>query len=538
MKKSLTIFAILLAFGISANNIQVSNAVLVDQNTTDKTTMVKFDLSWENSWRTSTLESNWDAAWVFVKYKSINSIYWNHAYLNNTGHILPSGADIEIGLEMTNQAHNLNTNPAVGAMIFRDTDGIGNVNFEEIQLQWHYGSNGLGDEDSVQICVYAIEMVYIPEGAFSVGDNGTFSSNFIRSGNTTNPFLITSEGSLQTSTSDPSRINVPGVSNNSTIPANFPKGYQAFYTMKYEISQGLYKEFLNKLNRQQQWSNSSANRFTSATVGRFMSAATNTTTPSARNGIKLISDPGGFEPRVYGCDLNNNGTPDEADDGEHIACNFLSVYDLLALADWSGLRPMSELEYEKICRGPIPPVDGEFAWGNTTFIEYATSILNSGAANELTAPSTANVNLDNNLGGPIRVGSFARTTTDRIEAGASYYGVMNLSDNLAEIYRPVNNTNNLNGHRHGDGELNNSGGLSLHNVPTNSSGWGNLSSTERYGTRGGSYNISGASIASQATVSARNNAQTMSSTTFSLTISSRFASRMNNRGGRLGRTAN
>jgi hypothetical protein len=38
---------------------------------------------------------------------------------------------------------------------------------------------------------------------------------------------------------------------------------------------------------------------------------------------------------------------------------------MAAFADWSGLRPMSELEYEKACRGyNTPAVPNEYAWGN------------------------------------------------------------------------------------------------------------------------------------------------------------------------------
>ncbi|HCR53204.1 MAG TPA: hypothetical protein DIW27_02215, partial [Cytophagales bacterium] len=32
-----------------------------------------------------------------------------------------------------------------------------------------------------------------------------------------------------------------------TIPANYPKGFNAFYTMKYEVSQKQYADFFNTL---------------------------------------------------------------------------------------------------------------------------------------------------------------------------------------------------------------------------------------------------------------------------------------------------
>jgi len=37
------------------------------------------------------------------------------------------------------------------------------------------------------------------------------------------------------------------------------------------------------------------------------------------------------------------------------AVNYISWSDLTAYADWAGLRPITELEYEKACRGPVKP---------------------------------------------------------------------------------------------------------------------------------------------------------------------------------------
>ena len=42
----------------------------------------------------------------------------------------------------------------------------------------------------------------------------------------------------------------------------------------------------------------------------------------------------------------------------------------VAFADWAGLRSMTELEYEKACRGPLEPVAGEYAFGtNEIYLE-------------------------------------------------------------------------------------------------------------------------------------------------------------------------
>jgi hypothetical protein len=45
--------------------------------------MVQFNLSWENSWRTSAAPNNRDAAQVFVKYR-VGSGDWQHTLLSNT----------------------------------------------------------------------------------------------------------------------------------------------------------------------------------------------------------------------------------------------------------------------------------------------------------------------------------------------------------------------------------------------------------------------------------------------------------------------
>ena len=49
-------------------------------------TFVQFDISWDNSWRLTTAPFNYDAVWVFVKYKMAGSTVWNHATLNTSGH--------------------------------------------------------------------------------------------------------------------------------------------------------------------------------------------------------------------------------------------------------------------------------------------------------------------------------------------------------------------------------------------------------------------------------------------------------------------
>jgi formylglycine-generating enzyme required for sulfatase activity len=310
-------------------------------------------------------------------------------------------------------------------------------------------------------------MVYIPTGAFYVGDRVGFVSqspgHFV-AGTTTKPFQITSEAELTIDSN--ATTELWGISNTGastigpvgTLPAQFPKGYQSFYIMKYELSQYMYKEFLNKLTQIQQNARASA-----ITADRFMANTDTSIVPQYRNGIKVMSDPGGTLPRVYGNDLNNNGTEGEADDGQHIACN-----DLMAFAVWSGLRPFTELEYEKACRGTLNPTADECAWG-TANMTFATGISNPDMANERATNAGANVNSNRELGvlGPMRCGSFAGMATNREQAGATYYGVMEMSGNLWEYAYSVGLvlSRSFNGNNHGDGFIAVSGNTNVADWP-------------------------------------------------------------------------
>lgn len=471
-----------------ANNITVSNVTLSSTpNTTLHYTTVSFDLAWDNSWRTNVGPSNWDAAWVFMKYRLKSSTVWNHATLNwvdgtgaADGHTVPSGATIS-------SSNDTGSGGALGVLVYANAVlSQQSVNYTGIALQWNYGVDGLSDNDRVEVFVYAIEMVYVPQAGFYVGDGNSTLTGNLRIQASNSPFQITSEGALTLGgggVSDLHNNNGTGMStpddfNNSTsqtLAAAFPKGYNDFYIMKYEISQEQYVEFLNKLTRAQQ-----AQRFPSTTVGNYFGNGSGITTPQNRNGIKLMSDPGVLAIRIYGCDLSNNGTAGEAADGQNIACNWMSSVDLLAYLDWAGLRPMTELEFEKSCRGTNAAVAGEFAW-ESTVVQGATGISNSGANNEVASNSGANV-VYNNAGavnGPMRVGNFAQAATTQLQAGAGYYGAMDLSGNVWEDVVPLGSVagRSYTG-LHGNGALNTNGqadvdfwpGINGNNTPGNANG--------------------------------------------------------------------
>jgi formylglycine-generating enzyme required for sulfatase activity len=420
-------FLCLLCNSICANNILTGNIKLTSQNTGNHTTKVQFDISWENSWRTNSGPANWDAAWVFVKYRVGNG-QWSHAYLNNGGFNAPAGSTINIGLLNPGSSFQSTTNPGMGAFIYRSANGNGTFALQNVQLQWNYGANSVADNALVDIQVYAIEQVYVPAGSFFAGTGagsqpGAEYGSFYTYPTESNPYQVTGEGAINVGTSagnlyyDPT-INDPFVGDKlGPIPAAYPKGYAAFYCMKYELSQQGYAEFLNSLPYG--ISRAHYNYALSIDVNRFhIDTALGSSTFRARS--------------------------------PYIACNFLSWFDLSAYLAWAGLRPMTELEYEKACRGTLTPVFHENAWGTPS---SATQYYTIGHPNDSTEYIAAqlstfsgigNVSCYNTVGfvssptqGPLRVGIFAASamglpSADRATAGATYYGIMEMSGNVWE----------------------------------------------------------------------------------------------------------
>lgn len=137
MKKLCIALLTALSTGLYANNISVSNVTLTGQNINAGTNnaanfiLVQFDLSWENNWRTTTGPSNWDAAWVFIKYR-IGTGDWQHALLNNIGHTAPAGSTIDAGLQTPGTAFNTTTNPGIGVFIYRSAAGTGTFSLSNV----------------------------------------------------------------------------------------------------------------------------------------------------------------------------------------------------------------------------------------------------------------------------------------------------------------------------------------------------------------------------------------------------------------------
>ena len=405
----------------SADN-SFGNALIVNNLTLDQANKtVTFSISWRNSWRTVNNPFNWDAAWVFVKFRQCGaapSTEWTHGLMSTTlgDHTFPANLEpttsdgAGVGIDGTPD----NT----GVMLRRSATGVyPAVAATSVTLNvTNIPAVAAGIEYDFKI--FGIEMVFVPTGAFNIGDGGAVPAYEF------SPVVyITSENAVTVTsapvlTTTPTGGGVAACTNNPLqIAALFPKGYNSFYCMKYEITSEQFAEFLNTVT---------ANAGTALFPGSF---GTN------RNSLNNLGTP----PSTYLSTRPNR------------AQNYLLWRHLSSYLDWACLRPMSEMEYEKACRGQGPALDNEYAWGNTTLtpptggLVISTTIPNEDGSESAIGPAGINCNWNNTaiVGGdaglgPLRVGIFADVLDNtRMLSGSTFYGIMEMTGNVSEWVVPA-----------------------------------------------------------------------------------------------------
>ena len=401
-----------------------------------------FNVTQDNSWRTQT---NYDAVWVFMKYSTDGGATRHHASMSGSG-INPPG--FSIPSQFQSQFEIMVPSDQKGFFLQRSGQASGSIALTGVQFVWNYGLDGVSaavaQAANTLHTIYGVEMVYIPQGAFYAGDGSLNSSTeyaFTQGSASTAPWYIQNENAIQTTgnASGSYYYQNTGAKGDEfptgapfLIPASYPKGYGAFYLMKYELTEGQWVAFFNTLTP-------TAKPYRDITSGNVKSGGKNSQSVVNRNTISW-----------------NSAVPTSKATTLRPArpISYVSWPDVAAYAEWAALRPITELEYEKAARGSdIPAVPGEFVWGTTAFTapNPGDIVPNSAENGSETLADTANIN-NNTLAwssgdgasggiaagqtGPLRIGIFAASTTNstnpRVSSGAGFYGNMELSGNLAE----------------------------------------------------------------------------------------------------------
>jgi len=400
-KKIVLVFLLSYAF----ISFSLANAITVTNLTTDISNQeVTFDLEWKNSWRIDSMSapSNWDAAWVFVKFSECDSLVtdlfpdWEHGKLDT---VIANNSFGDLEPVLNNG--NIGIADSLGVMLRRNSNGIfTNQGATSITLK----IPNFDPAKTYHVRVVAIEMVYVNQESFNIGgisNQNRFDSVQIQN---ENAIILTSSATAP--------------NNSVSLSANFPKGFDGFHCMKYEISNGQYATFLNTINATQ-----SANRYYASINWRHN--LTNTGTNQFERYVSTREDR---------------------------AINYLSWNDFQSYLDWAAVRPMTELQFEKACRGPANTIIDEYAWG-TTYINNGNAFTGAETGAEYFVDATANctrgyISFTGGDGGrgPARCGIFALpTNTTREQSGATYYGIMEMSGNIWEHCIGVNTHTDVTG---------------------------------------------------------------------------------------------
>lgn len=317
-----TSLAVFFSFTVLASDLRITKPVFYLED--DKAYAV-FNLSWDNSWHN---DRNNDAVWLFAK------LVWptgggKHIKVLDTEHGAFS-SDNSSGVEIEFKSSEERT----GVFVYPAAKYRGDLKLT-IRLALDPAEfEGINTRNSA-LQIYGIEMVNIPEGSFYIGDSSPEAAEFgafLNPKNQKDPLIqiksesqsikIGSKGDLFYNDNDGYKGDQDG-----ELIQSYPKGVGAFYMMKYELNDGQYAQFLNTLIPEQRHSRDVTSR---------------------ENYVGSVFKENG----AYHTDF-----PDKP-------ASYIGWGDAMAFADWAGLRPMTELEFTKACRGPNRPSAFDFPWGN------------------------------------------------------------------------------------------------------------------------------------------------------------------------------
>jgi formylglycine-generating enzyme required for sulfatase activity len=471
-KKNMKNISFVLLFILFSNSVKASNLNIGASTFNETDNTLSFTISWDYSWRLTSGPSNWDAVWIFVKRQNCNVGTTNQAW----AHQLLSTNSVDHATSIASGTNLLTVDAVsdgVGVFIRRSalTTATGNIETHTIVLKLNTSANNTNPAITTSATdnfkVMGFEMVYVPQGSYYLGDGrSTNTTNFCANGQVSSALLIdatTQTNGLGASSNYTSNV-VYGCPN--SLPNTYPIGYNGFYTMKYELTTAAYVDFLNTLNYDQQ-------------DAKFEKMNNSAYHPNTTSSFLSFSDKGNINVPANGVGIYNTKPATFTFNttwASFSACHYLLWKDLAAYLDWAGLRPMSEFEFEKACRGnnggtPNSPIEYEYPWGNT-LITNASNPNSRGTINEsaqnLGSQGLSFWNYNNESWLPARGGATASANSNRSQAGATYYGIMDMGGNVWEQCVGGGSAYDYSTFRenvHGDGALDNMGLANVNGWP-------------------------------------------------------------------------
>ncbi|MGQ0643049.1 MAG: SUMF1/EgtB/PvdO family nonheme iron enzyme [Gemmatimonadaceae bacterium] len=403
MTKAGVMFVVLLGTGVSrAAATEIRGATgPIERVSGSGSLRITAHVSWKNAWRT---QRNHDAAWLFVKLRPAPNAGWMHVRVLS---VVAASTVPPVTCQVSADR--------IGAFCAPATTYRGAMSVH-VRLELDAASLPERVRASAQLAgkVFGLEMVFVSEGPFSLGDPDPRSLDyaaFYRSdagGVPADQFRVTSEAAIPVAP-DAGALYYSAANAQSEgdragpIPADFPKGTRAFYAMKYQLLQGQYADFLNHIGKQ---------------AAFFRAIHAGPDYYDERGTIRL-------EGNVFVAERPSR------------PANWVSWDDGVAFADWAGLRPMTELEFTKAARGPADPVAADYPWGSNSNTRLVRRLGTDGDL-----PQT----------GDADESRLTHETRDMF--GASYYWVMDLA---GSVWEKVVTIGHAKGRAfrgtHGDGEL-------------------------------------------------------------------------------------
>ena len=452
MKKVIyLVLGVLFSCQLFANNLIIGTPSYNGTNNT-----LTFTVKWDNSWRVITGPANYDAIWLYAKRQpcGANGI-WSHALLSSTASDHSVSGTNANSLVIDPVSDNMGVFVHLGPS--SDNQIISSMSTTTIVLKltetYNPALTGSSSASADNWKIFGIEMVYVPAGEFYIGDGRSINTNNFSAGNSNQALKITN--TIQNTTGLGSYTNYtqsPLYGCSVPLPKEFPLGYNGFYTMKYEISQGQMVDFYNTLTYTQQAAKMKA-------VANRVLTVTSQYIGNSNYYMSLYNSTTGTASTIPATFTSAN---------PHLPMGYMNWQDLCSFLDWAGLRPMTEFEYEKACRGnnsgtANSPIAFEYPWGNTNLTSPGG--YNS-ASNATWSSYEGSCNYQMNA--PIRGGAFATSLSNRSQSGATYYGIMEMGGNLWEQCVGGGSGYDYSGFRptNGNGILTNDGLADVNSWPT------------------------------------------------------------------------